>query len=103
MSELTCGLNYEAEYERLKAENEKLREEVSYFEEKARCTERENEILRAKMSMVYLIYGCYEHIESAMGISNNYDMAYRKGYEAAKRDFFQDLGAVMDLENSNGK
>ena len=57
MSEPTCGLNYEAENERLKAENAKLREKCSYFEEKLRCTERENEILRAKMSMVYLIFG----------------------------------------------
>lgn len=57
MSEQTCGLDYESEYERLKAENAKLREECSYFEEKARCTERENEILRGKISMVYLIFG----------------------------------------------
>ena len=57
MNELTCGLNYEAEYERLKAENAKLREKCGYFEEKVRCTERENKILRAKLSMVYLIFG----------------------------------------------
>ena len=57
MAEPTCGLNYEAENEQLKAENAKLREKCSYFEEKLMCTERENEILRAKMSMVYLIFG----------------------------------------------
>ena len=98
MSELTCGLNYEAEYERLKAENAKLREEFSYFEEKARCTERENEILRAKMSMVYLIYGCYEHIESAMGVRDNSEMAYRKGYEDAKRDFMIPAAAIAPVQ-----
>ena len=37
-----------------------------------------------------MMNGCYEHIESAMGCRDNYDMAYRKGYEDAKRDFFQD-------------
>lgn len=28
--------------------------------------------------------GCYEHIESSMGICDNYNMAYRKGFEDAK-------------------
>lgn len=46
IGEPTCGLNYEAEYERLRAENEKLREEC-----------REIEILRAKLSIVHLIFG----------------------------------------------
>ena len=50
-----------------------------------------------------MMNGCYEHIESAIGVRDNYDMGHRKGYEDAKRDFCQDCGAVMDLENSNGK
>lgn len=55
IGEPTCGpncggLNYEAEYERLRAENEKLREEL-----REEC--REIEILRAKLSIVHLIFG----------------------------------------------
>ena len=42
-----------------------------------------------------MMNGCYEYIESAMGISDNYDMAYRKVYEDAKRDFCPDCQEKM--------
>ena len=45
-----------------------------------------------------MMNGCYEHIESAIGVRDNYDMGHRKGYEDAKRDFCKDCGAAMDLE-----
>lgn len=47
-----------------------------------------------------MMNGCYEHIESAIGNSNNYDMAYRNGYEDANRDLCQDCGDKMDLEDA---
>ena len=49
-----------------------------------------------------MMNGRYGHIESAMELSNNYDMAYRKGYEDAKRDFCPECGAKMDGGADNG-
>ena len=43
-----------------------------------------------------MMNGRYGHIESAMELSSNYDKAYRKGYEDAKRDFCPECGAKMD-------
>ena len=53
----TCGLNYEAEYERLKDENNCLKEKMFHIEEKAKYMCDEIKILNAKMSVVNLIFG----------------------------------------------
>lgn len=57
MSELTCGLDYEAEYNRLLCEIEKAKCETEHWKETAVRTERENISLRAKVEMVELIFG----------------------------------------------
>lgn len=53
----TCGLNYEAEYNRLLDENKALRERMLDAERKAKETGRDVEILRAQMEVVHLIFG----------------------------------------------
>ena len=56
-NEKTCSLNYEAEYERLVAEREKMCCELACYREKFMCIEQENREMRAKLDMVYLIFG----------------------------------------------
>ena len=54
MAEYTeADLNYKAEYERLKAENEKLNEEINWY----RDSRFEMERMRAQLDIVYLIFG----------------------------------------------
>lgn len=50
---MTCGINYEAEYNRLLEENAKLKMKFEYLDGAG----RENQILKAKLEMVYLIFG----------------------------------------------
>lgn len=54
MAEYTeVDLNYKAEYERLKAENEKLKKEINWY----RDSRFEMERMRAQLDIVYLIFG----------------------------------------------
>ena len=54
MAEYTqADLDYKAEYERLKAENEKLKEEINWY----RDSEFEMGKMRAQLDIVYLIFG----------------------------------------------
>ena len=54
MAEYTeADLNYKAEYERLKAENEKLKEEINWY----RDIDFEMKRMRAQLDIVYLIFG----------------------------------------------
>ena len=54
MAEYTeADLNYKAEYERLKAENEKLKEKINWY----RDSRFEMERMRAQLDIVYLIFG----------------------------------------------
>ena len=54
MAEYTeVDLNYKAEYERLKAENEKLKKEINWY----RNSRFEMERMRAQLDIVYLIFG----------------------------------------------
>ena len=54
MAEYTeADLNYKAEYERRKAENEKLKEEINWY----RDSRFEMERMRAQLDIVYLIFG----------------------------------------------
>ena len=54
MAEYTqADLNYKAEYERLKAENEKLKEEINWY----RDVDFEMKRMRAQLDIVYLIFG----------------------------------------------
>ena len=54
MAEYTeADLNYKAEYERLKAENKKLNEEINWY----RDSMFEMERMRAQLDIVYLICG----------------------------------------------
>ena len=50
---MTCEINYEAEYNRLLEENAKLKMKLEYLDGAG----RENQILKAKLEMVYLIFG----------------------------------------------
>ena len=54
MTEYTeADLDYKAEYERLKAENKKLKEEINWY----RDSRFEMERMRAQLDIVYLIFG----------------------------------------------
>ena len=54
MAEYTqADLDYEAKYERLKAENEKLKEEINWY----RDSSFEMQRMRAQLDIVYLIFG----------------------------------------------
>ena len=54
MAEYTeVDLDYKAEYERLKAENKKLNEEINWY----RDSRFEMERMRAQLDIVYLIFG----------------------------------------------
>ena len=54
MAEYTeADLDYKAEYERLKAENEKLKEEINWY----RDIDFEMKRMRAQLDIVYLIFG----------------------------------------------
>lgn len=53
----TASVDYEAEYHKLLAENAKLMEEIKYMQMGARELRENNDILRAKLDMVYLIFG----------------------------------------------
>ena len=54
MAEYTqADLDYKAEYERLKAENEKLKEEIDWY----RDIDFEMKRMRAQLDIVYLILG----------------------------------------------
>lgn len=56
-NERTASLNYEAEYKKLREENECLRvENACLFQENAEQT-RQLDILRAQMEVVRLIFG----------------------------------------------
>ena len=53
-----CGdMDYEAEYHKLRDETAKLREELKYMQMNARELRENDNILRAKLDMVYLIFG----------------------------------------------
>lgn len=52
-----CRPNYEAEYERLNEICKKQEMELREFREEFCCVEQENRELRAKLDMVYLIFG----------------------------------------------
>lgn len=56
-NERTCGLNYEAEYNRLLAENKELCEKLRSIETHHSSLETEFIRLRAQMDIVYLIFG----------------------------------------------
>ena len=56
-NEKTNGLNYEAEYERLDAICKKQYMELKDYEEKFQYIEQENRELKARLDMVYLIFG----------------------------------------------
>lgn len=49
--------DYEAEYNRLLCEKEKLCAEIDCMREMMRAEQKELEALRAKMEVVYLIFG----------------------------------------------
>lgn len=53
----TSDLDYKAEYERLKDENNCLKEKLFRVEEKAKDMDIDIKILEAKMSIVNLIFG----------------------------------------------
>ena len=54
MAEYTeANIDYKASYERLKAENEKLKEELNWY----RDNNFELERMRAQLDIVYLIFG----------------------------------------------
>ena len=60
-NELTCDLNYKAEYERLFCEREKYMSEADHWREIAKRAEVERDTLRAKVEMVELIFGGRNH------------------------------------------
>ena len=51
--EMACVINYADEYNRLLEENAKLKMKLEYLD--GAC--QENQILKAKLEMVYLIFG----------------------------------------------
>lgn len=53
----TCGLNYEAEYTRMKEKCDCLMAKLNDTEEKARYLNDELITAKAKLEMVYLIFG----------------------------------------------
>ena len=57
MSEKTCSLNYEAEYERLRQLCDKQRCELRELDERYRSMESEFVRMRAQLDIVYLIFG----------------------------------------------
>lgn len=57
MSEKTCSLNYEAEYERLCQLCDKQRCELRELDERYRSMESEFIRMRAQLDIVYLIFG----------------------------------------------
>ena len=56
-NDLTCELDYKAEYERIDAICKKQYMELQYIKELYRSLELENRELRGKLDMVYLIFG----------------------------------------------
>lgn len=56
-NERTCGLNYEAEYERLRAELEKANYENRYLRDDCKELRHTIGILEAQMYVVRLIFG----------------------------------------------
>lgn len=57
MSEATCDLDYEAEYERLRAEMCKLQTENCDYKNLWQKAESEKAMLQAQMEVVRLIFG----------------------------------------------
>ena len=51
--EATCDLDYKAEYNRLREENAKLKEEIDFY----RSMEQEAGRMKAQLDMVYMIFG----------------------------------------------
>ena len=56
-AEATARPDYEAEYHKLLEENAKLNEECKYLQMNMQELRNENNILNAKLGMVYLIFG----------------------------------------------
>ena len=56
-SERTAGLNYEAEYNKLREENECLKAKNEWLHQGRAEQERQLDILRAQMEVVRLIFG----------------------------------------------
>jgi hypothetical protein len=56
-SELTCGLNYEAEYYRLNEELEKMRADRDYLQEELKVCDWERHWLNGFKSAVEIIFG----------------------------------------------
>lgn len=57
MNQATCDLDYKAEYNRLMEIIRKRECELAQYREKFMCIEQENRDMRAKLDMVYLIFG----------------------------------------------
>lgn len=55
-SELTCGLDYEAEYNRLKEEFEKMRADRNYLDEELKACDRERILLKGFKSAIELVF-----------------------------------------------
>lgn len=55
--ELTAGLNYEAEYNRLLDEHKRLRGDYAYLKREHESLETEFVRMRAQLDIVYLIFG----------------------------------------------
>ena len=60
-TELTCDLDYKAEYERLVAERHKMQSEIAYLRTELEERETEAHRMRAQLDMVYLIFGGRNH------------------------------------------
>lgn len=56
-SELTCGLNYEAEYNRLKEEFEKMQADRDYLAEELKVMDREARWHHGFRAAVEIIFG----------------------------------------------
>lgn len=57
LKEATCGLNYEAEYNRIREKCDCLMAKLADTEQKARYLQDELSIANAKLDMVRLIFG----------------------------------------------
>lgn len=56
-NEITAGLDYEAECDRLLRERDKLMAENNHLRTELKCAESECYRMRAQLDMVYLIFG----------------------------------------------
>ncbi|MGN0629520.1 MAG: hypothetical protein ACI4IW_07840 [Oscillospiraceae bacterium] len=61
MENRTCGLDYEAEYERCKVALAEAKCEIQYLMDTNKELARRNEILEAQIAIIYLIFGGSNH------------------------------------------